>query len=163
MDEAWQVSRQREFGTILQGVWAGKDYDHDMHKVVVPVGFGGDEQAFTDLFLNSDEMSLFVNGICDTFRVSKLEDLVGRNCFGLRCWGFHNDHLEGLEGAESRQRFVISDFYRKVLPHRKCATPIERRREYLQSRIECARQDLMRAEDDLEKVRACYVEWHSVP
>lgn len=161
MDEwlkQYRKEHQRELGAI-DYVRCG-DEDHNIPTVDVGVDFGGSHQGFGNLCLRDGLLPVFVGDLCKAFGVESLEKLKGKRCYALRCWGFNNDTIEGLESVDTGQRFVVTAWCKaQGLPTK---TPLERRIERAHSTIQWARRRADDCRDEIETAADGYVDWSAM-
>jgi len=106
----------------------------------------------------SDELAPdFVQQLRKTFGVPSIESLVGKECYALRCWGFYNDSIEGLESVDTGKRFVLTAWRIKHFPDAK--SPAINRRRYLLSEIAQHKRRWQELEVELDTLLDGYVDW----
>jgi hypothetical protein len=146
---------KRELGKI-DYVRSGKE-DHGILTCSIGIDFNGDShQGFGGLCLDTDLIKSFKKDLCKTFGVKKIEDLVGKECFALRCFGFLNDNIEGLETLDGK-KFTISTWRKKHFTN--ASNPLEQRFKHLVSEINHARRQIKEAEQDLAQLDSEYTNW----
>ena len=121
--------QKRERG-VIESVFSGREPDHDVITCSLHIDFGGGCQGFGNLILNDRLLPLFVSALCETFGVATFEDLKGKECFALRCWGFHSDCIEGVESVDTGKRFTIHG-WRTSVGVKGVNSPLESRKQYL--------------------------------
>lgn len=146
---------QREPATVTRATM-GKHEHYDVYVADIRFEDKGCGQGFTDLILDEKVTGPdFAAQICSMFGASKLEDIVGRQCFVLRPWG-NGCNVEGIE--VDGKRFTITDFRRKHWPE-KAATRLEERQADLRRSINRAAADIQRWTSELSTCAWGYVEW----
>lgn len=126
----------------------------------VHIDFGGSHQGFGGLVLNDELVSSFVAALAHTFGVTTKESLVGMKCFALRCWGFHNDTIEGLQSEATGKIMTITNWLRaNGLP---CRSPMEKRVESIRSDIQWARRRIEEETNELVKINDGYIDWSMI-
>ena len=147
---------KREPGVIAD-VWSGKDEDHDILTCSIGIDFkGGGHQGFGQLCLDENLLPFFIKDLCNTFGVSELKDLVGKKYFALRCFGFWNDAIEGLE-AEDGKRFTITSWRKKHFCDVK--DPLENRIQNIKSDIFSGLRRVKSSREELKTVKKDYTDW----
>lgn len=150
----------REMG-VVDHVRTGKDEDRGFYTTSVFLDLEGSGQAFGFLVMDEPLMQRFNKALCETFDVRRVEQLVGMGCYALRCWGFHNDFIEGLETLDGGKRFTITGWRRKEGIFQK--TPLEMRRESMEKEIAGLKRRIISIEEDLAGIDAGYVDWEREP
>lgn len=117
---------------------------------------GGWGQAFGGLALDVEHLECWKQSLCDLFEVSSMDELVGRNCFVLRCWDGWGSDIEGLE-VDGR-RFTITDFRRIHWPTQ-TKTQLENARDRLRRDIDFHARRIREDVQRLETVANGYVDW----
>ena len=150
------IDGQKELGKIVS-----VDVSHESDErpsVWVIVKFKGSGQGFGGLYLNTEKLlESFVNSLMQPFNADYVEDLVGKKCYALRCWGHHNDSIVGLESFDTGRRFTI-DGWRKKMGF-KFKNPLESRRDSLNLDIDSARRRIKECEKTLKTLEDNYIDW----
>ncbi|MBX3216911.1 MAG: hypothetical protein KF850_33070 [Labilithrix sp.] len=147
----------RQYGTI-ESVRTG-DEDGRWETTWLFVKFGGSVQGFGGYFLK-EHREKWNAELCALFGVSKLDELVGKRCWALRCFSGWNEPIEGLENAEG-QRFVATDFFRRHLS-KPVESVIAKRRESIESSIASLTRRINDETRILARLESDYVEWATV-
>jgi len=113
-------------------------------------------QAFGGYVLN-EFREQWTREICALFRVNKLDDMVGKQCWVLRSFSGRNESIEGLETMDGR-RFTATDFFRRYLG-KPVPSVLEKRRESIQSTIASLTRRINDETRTLAQLEADYVEW----
>ena len=151
------------------GVIAATHYgveDHGILTCSIQIEFDDHgSQGFGNLCLNPTIGPDFVKSVCETFSLSFSDDLqkslkqmVGLRCFGLYCFGKHNESIEGLEDMVTGRRFLLTQWRRKHFP-KKTPSPLEAARNELKSQIVNAWAVVKRAEAELKDLDNKYYDW----
>lgn len=147
--------RRRELGRI-EKIFDGPE-DHGIDTVSIGVDFGSAHQAFGNLCLGKYRDS-FVKELCETFGVGSIVELEGKECFALRCWGFWNDTIEGLESVETGRRFTITGWRkRNKIPGPE--SPLAARKESLTREILFLDRKKAQLTSELNDIRIDYEDW----
>ncbi len=146
------------------GVIEAVRYDKEHHGVLtlwLTIKFGSSVQGFGGLALGrtkNDPLSKrYHDDLCRCLGVWKIEDAVGIQVNALRCWGFYNDNIEGIENAKTGAQFIHWRWRRQVL--KEGNTPLQDRKASLESTISWAKRRLKEAENELHNASVGYVEW----
>lgn len=132
--------------------------DHGINTCWITLEFGSSVQGFGGLILNNAKLRRsFVSDLCKVFDVSQPEELVGRKCYALRCFGVHNEPIEGLEEALTGKRFVMTDWIKKHQPETKDV--LTRTKEALQTQIAQLEARIKRDKQHLKTIHKGYVDW----
>lgn len=149
------MNSKREAGKIIS-VSYGKE-DHGILTFWATIDFGGSFQGFGGLMLDKEKSGpAFIDALCSAFNVRGYNALVGKKCFALRCFGFLNDHIEGLE-SESGKRFTLTGWRRSM--GFESMSPLDQRKDGLKLSIASAERQIKEAKDQLKKADAEYTEW----
>jgi hypothetical protein len=140
-------------GTIRK-VFFGKE-DHGILTCSIDIDFGVSHQSFGNLGLGHLGKD-FVRGLCDVFGVAKLDKLVGKKCYALRCSTEWNTPIEGLE-TESGRRFLLTEWRKKHFPETKSALEDERNR--LKHNLESVQVRENRIREQLRTLDARHKTW----
>jgi hypothetical protein len=87
-----------------------------------------------------------------------IQSLIGQECYVLRCWGTHNDAIEGLEVAG--RRLCRTSFLDGC--GERIKRPIERERDSVSSEIRFLERRLSEERAKLRTLEDEYVDWKSV-
>ena len=137
--------------------FVGKE-DHGIMTVQIPVSFRGSGQGFGGLCLDDGLDKPFVRDLCEAFGVRDVLRLEGAECYALRCWGFWNDRIEGLESVATGRRFTLTGFCRRHIG-KAVLSPIELRAKSILSEIAWAERRAAEELEKLAKVRVGYIDW----
>lgn len=157
--------RKRQRGTIKK-VTYGKD-DHGILVFNADIRFlSGSGQGF-QCALDPDLATSFVDELCATFDTRPPEfdhgwDLEGEECYALRCFGYSNAYVIGLESVKTGRRFTRSGFMKKHRPDgakSELAYELESRCREIQFFIRRIREERER----MREVREDYVDWEVQP
>ena len=152
-----KMSQTRELAKVGR-VFRGKE-DHDILTISISMegvdsGWG---QGFGGLCLGDDKLADdFEADIKAIFGVNKLEDLVGKQCYVLRCFDQWNENIEGLESLDGK-RFTLTKWRKKHFPETK--SPLEDRIDSIHRSISSFTRRINQESDDLKTIRSKYVEW----
>lgn len=155
--QEYREANKREEG-VIESIFVGKE-DHGIPTVQLMVsatrggfqGFGG--LALTD----SKAMEGFQKSLCETFGVNNIQDIKGKKCYALRCFGFLNDTIEGLESVDTGKRFTITS-WRNMMGY-KSPNPLEQRRERLTNDIKWANRQIRECQAELSLLDSEYTDW----
>ena len=137
-----------------------KTDDERCFTVYVGVKFLRFFQAFGGVVLDEEKYGpAFIRELCETFGVSKLDDLVGKECHGLWAYGRHNESIEGLEAPDGK-RFTMTSFRRRHWPEMDHSV-IAARKASLIGTINWAERRASEARADLAKLTDGFVDWES--
>ncbi len=145
---------KRELGTIVD-VWSGKE-DHGILTCSIGIDFRGSHQGFGNLCLDKKILPDFMEGVCETFGVKTLNELVGKQCYALRCFSHWNEPIEGLETLDGK-RFTLFSWRKKHFPNSK--SPYEERISSLKNRIASDMRRIDDAYKELRKIHTEYTDW----
>lgn len=140
-------------------VVASEHYDEERcvtHYLMMKGPTGGWGQGFGQLVLDEKSLAAWKAELCALFRVDKIEDVVGRQCFVLRSWPSWGERIEGLE-VDGR-RFTITGFCRKHWPD-KTKSRLECREIELRDDIDRHAMRIRECVQRLVNVRDGYVDW----
>lgn len=154
------ADRQRQLGTIV-GVRAGKHPDHSYHTVWITLDLKGGTQGFGGMVMEEDLLASYVQEVCRTFGVETFNDLVGKQCYVLRCWGHYDDAIEGLEAVKPALRFTHTQFRRDHGLN--APSPLDKRRENLRREREMHIRSIKELNDTLAKLEDGYIDWSELP
>jgi hypothetical protein len=151
------MSTTREAGKV-HSTFYGRE-DHGILTAVVRIEFdGGGGQGFGCLaFANERIADDFVVDLCTTFGVKRLQDLHGRRCIALRCFGYNNELIEALEAPDGK-RFVLTAWRRKHDPD--APTPLEARSQQVEREIALLERRLV---EERARLRRLSAEYRPVP
>ena len=130
---------------------------HDIPTVSVGIDFGSSFQSFGGLALDAGSLKWFLDELCEIFDVQRKEQLIGKKCYALRNFGIWNDAIEGIE-APSGKRFTITGFRKRHYPEF-AKSPLEHKREELESTIRWATRRAEEAKEQLKTVASGFVDW----
>lgn len=119
---------------------------------------GGWGQGFGGLAFDEPHLAAWKQDLCALFGVTDIAEVVGSQCFILRCWASWGSDIEGLE-VDGR-RFTVTDFRRKHWPE-KTKTQLENKAEALRSDIDYHARRIREDVQRLETLHEGYVEWSS--
>lgn len=151
------IDKKREPG-IIENFSSGKE-DHGIYTCSIGIGFKSSYQGFGNICLDEKLLFHFKNEVCKIFKVKTTKELIGKECFALRCFGDWGDTIEGLENPLNGKRFIIRNWCLKYIPDYKDESPLERRRKHCLSRIESAYRQISSAEKELQTIDSNYTEW----
>lgn len=142
----------------VSSVYNGRE-DHGIKTISVVIDYEeGGTQGFGNLFLNDDDLrKSFINDLCDTFDVDDLKDMVGKKCFALFSFGRWNETIEGLEHADSGNRFVLTTWRKKHFKDIK--NPLEAEQEALKDNIARYAENMERCKAKLKTLDKEYKAW----
>lgn len=145
---------KREPGTIVS-VWSGRE-DHDILTCSIRIDFKGSTQAFGNICLNEELLPSFVQDICNTFSVNSLDELEGKQCYALRCFGFWNDLIEGLESMDGK-RFTLTSWRKKHFSN--VQNPLQHRINSLKSDYDSHIRRANSISQELKEIEKDYTDW----
>lgn len=134
------------------------DEDHRAWECHIGCDAGGSYQAFAALFDNEETVRAFGRAIAETFGVQDVHDILGKQCWALRSFGYNNDAIEGLE-AENGKRFTRTGWLRAQGGEH--PSPLERERARLLTDVAWAERRAAQARRDLETLESRYTDWGS--
>jgi len=150
------VDNKREHGKI-DNVSYGLEPDHRCITCSIGVKFsGGGYQSFGNLILDDGLLKSFLADLCATFEVDNVDDMVGKECYVLKCFGYNNDYIEGLESI-SGKRMTLTSWRKKHFPDTLSPLDVEIKR--IGSRITQAQNTINTAIQDLSTVQSRYTDW----
>jgi hypothetical protein len=151
--------QKRERG-VIESVFGGLEPDHGVVTCSLRISFdgGSSSQGFGNLALTEEQLRSFQHDLCATFGVATFDALKGKQCFALRCWGFHNDRIEGLESFATGLRFTISG-WRKSIGQSMFDSPLEERRCGMLSDLRSCQRRCTQIERNLETIGNGYTDW----
>jgi hypothetical protein len=124
------------------------------------IKFQGSGQGFGGLQLSDNKMRrAFVDALCDTFAVHKLELLVGLPCVALRNFSTWNSSIVGIESVETGRVFLVRDFQREVCGM-KVKDPLEEAQDDLRRSISRCYSDIDRFTRELQTIGNDYAAHH---
>jgi len=146
--------------------WIASWYsDEDYDRMWVRIGLGDDPehpssvQGFGGILMgeDTDMRSDFVASLCRTFGVGRLEELIGREVYALRCWEASSSDIEGLECARTGRRFLLTPWIRRHVPD--APTPLQKRTQHLMDRHAGLLREVATTMQDLTIALTGYVDW----
>lgn len=146
----------REQTTIIQARY-GVEPDHGILVLEICCDFGGAGQAFQACVAEKLGPAM-VREVCDLFGITKVEQLVGRQCFALRSFPYWSEQIEGFE-ADGR-RWTKTGCVRRHAPEH-ARNPLETREEEKRAHIVALAEDVQRLTNDLRKLRSDFVDWET--
>jgi len=118
---------------------------------------GGWGQGFGSLVFDTEaRREAWHADLARLFGVSSVKQIVGRNCFVLRCWNSFGATIEGLE-VDAR-RFTTTGFRRKHWPD-KSWDPLTMKRESIRRSIDSYERSIARCRDNLVTASVGYTDW----
>ena len=159
--------KERRTPATVVGVFYGEE-DHGVLTAYVRLEFGG-EQGFGGLCLDERTGPEFKKRVVELFSSqpnpasarSAWENIVGRSCFVLRCWGELNTPIDGLE-VEGK-RFLISKFRREMWPERQFLSEFEQKQARIVERIAWAARCIHEGTEKLAALKDEYYDWENAP
>jgi hypothetical protein len=159
------IDNTRQAG-VIESVYTTDD--HNCYSVWVIVGFRGSSQGFGGLALQIIEddhgklgdpkyLEDYKQSLCDTFGVSKIEELKDKKCFALRSFEGWNEAICGLE-SESGKRFTHHAWRKKHFPE-KVEDPLTARIKDIKMRMNSAQQSVVHCDNELRTIAMKYKEW----
>ena len=145
---------KRQLGKIVD-VWSGKE-DHGILTCSIGIDFCGGHQGFGNLCLDEQTLPDFIESVCKVFGVKNLKDLVGKECYVLKCFSHCNEPIEGLETLDDK-RFTLSSWQKKNFPNSK--SPYEKRICSINSRIASDIRRIYAAYEELNNLKSEYTDW----
>lgn len=143
----------------IESVEGPRREDHGIltTNVTIKAGYGY-HQGFGGLDLCNQKLADdYVAALCKTFAVNKFSDLIGKKCFALYCFGEYNEPIEGLECADTGQRFLHNVWRKKHFPD--TVGTLQQRTESIESTIAWAKRRLVEEEARLSSIKKHYVDW----
>jgi hypothetical protein len=132
--------------------------DHGIHVIWITVD-GDGVQGFGGICFDDGESELekdFIKSVCGVFGVKKLDDLVGKECYALRCFEEMHTPIEALE-APSGKRFVLTAWRKKHFPETK--DPLTGKRESIEGNISFLQRRVAEEKTRLAHLDNKYHEW----
>lgn len=155
------TERHRVRGKI-ESVKGPHDNDHGGLTTWVHLELGtGWHQGFGGLMLDARLADSYVRDLCVAFGVRGIDELVGKECYALYCFGEHNETIEGLESVETGQRFLHNAWRKRHFPDTKSTFEQEYARE--QSTLEWAERRARQSRHRLATLEDSYVNWEREP
>lgn len=150
MDEGHRV-----LGTVTSVSYGDMDCGFTCY---IGIDFKGYYQSFGNIFLDEKKTGpQFRQSICDLFGINTKnweQDLVGKQCYGLYCFAYNNEPLEGLE--VDGKKFTITEFARRF---DECPSPLERKRKSYESEIVHFERRMAETKRYLAKLDSEYKSW----
>lgn len=146
----------RQYG-VIESVRSG-DEDGRWVTAWIHVDFFGSVQGFGGYVLN-EHLPAWEAEICKLFGVDKFDDIVGKNCWALRCFPGFGESIEGLEGQDG-QRFTATSFFRRHLGRPVESVLEKRRADHIRTIAQLTRR-VNDETDRLAKLDAKYVDWET--
>lgn len=143
--------------TAISKAWYGVEPDHGILVFELYCVFKDAGQAF-QACVDEKLGSAMVREVCELFGVSKVEQLVGRQCFALRCFPYWSEQIEGFE-VDGR-RWTKTGCVRRHAPSH-ARNPLEAREEDTRAHIAALAENIQRQTDDLRKLRSDFVDWEA--
>jgi len=152
------VSGARQPGRVRE-VFAGRDPDGDILVITVVVEFDGTTQGF-QMYLDEPSFADATDELCKLFGAKHIQQIVGRECFALRCFDRWAERIEGLE-VEGK-RFTRTALARRHWPE-KAKSRIEEERASLFLDIEYLTRRIVAMAERLSNIDSAYVDWENQP
>jgi hypothetical protein len=136
--------------------------DHGIITCSVGIDFvEGGHQGFGLLALNDALVAHFVEDLCAVFDVKQPEDLVGQECFALRCFGHWNDTIEGLDSVKTGKRFTLTSWKRKRIPDVEHESPLKRQMTHLAASMSASMRRFAEDAAKLGTAEREYTDWEA--
>jgi len=121
---------------------------------------GGSHQGWGGLYLPSEkEQQVYLKMLCETFGVSKPEELKDVAVVALRSFEGWNEPIVGVENPKTGARFTTKKFRDAMGYPDPSVTVLQERRQSLRNRIARARQQEEDAVAELASINSKYTEW----
>jgi hypothetical protein len=142
---------------VVRDVFYGTE-DHGIFTCYIRLDFeSGGTQSFGGLFLDKERKGPdFYRTVCSMFGVNELKEIVGKRCYGLYCFGYLNDQIEGIE-VENGRRLTITGFARRY--DKDVKTPLDREKERHYNDIKWAERRIYEAARKLGTLDKEYKSW----
>lgn len=144
---------------VIESVKGPHTEDHGILTTMVTVKAGyGYHQGFGGLCLDKGKIAnSYVSALCKAFDVKTMDELVGKKCFALYCFGEHNEPIEGLESADTGRRFLHNAWRKKHFPE--TVNTLAQKIESIRSTIAWAKRRVVEEEARLAALKSHYVDW----
>lgn len=147
---------KRELATV-SNVFYGKE-DHGILTCYVTLDFNGYTQSFGGITLNDEKGEEFKKELRNLFGVDDYRKIVGRKCYGLYAFGYHNDRIEGLEN-EYGHRFILTKFCQKHWPNANIKSRLESEKERHKHEIAHHQRRIQQERESLKNLKNQYTDW----
>jgi hypothetical protein len=150
----------REPGVIAK-VFIGKE-GHGIETVQLSIEFknGSSYNYVISLALSEEKhRNSFVRELCDTFAVTKPDQLEGLGCFALRCWEQYNTPIEGLESMDTSLKFTLSGWRKRLMPKQYALSPLENKRDSLKRELARLAERMKKTREELKGLNNAYFSW----
>lgn len=156
----------RENGTREEAVVDKVFYGTEDHGILtcclyLRFGTGGSGQGFGNLILDAEKTGPDFKRALPEFFGKPFDAIEGSKCFALRCWGYFQDQIVGLE-LPNGKRFTLYSWQKKHWPD-KTRTTLNERRESIRREIVWLERRLVEERQKLERVADGYVDWEAQP
>lgn len=139
--------KQTKESAMIDRVTYGED-DRGILTCWIFLDFRGGYQGFGGLaFPNKELGDDFVKSVCETFEVSKLEELLSKRCKAIKLFGGWNDTIDALE-SEDGKVFSLYSWRKKHFPDTK--SPVEERIQSAKSTARWAQRRLDEANAEIK-------------
>ena len=149
---------RREQGVIAKVRVEGVRDDPEPATVWVGVEFKSSYQGFGGLYLpDAKSREAFIEQLCKAFGVKTKEELVGKECLGLRAFSTWNEPICGLESIDTGKRFTIRNFRKSQGFGDR--TRYEEEVESLENDIDRSLERIEQCKARLKTLQEDYMEW----
>lgn len=149
----------REHATVASVSYGVED--HGILTSYVQLKLQTGVQGFGGLALDERTGKSWRMGLAEFFGAAKFEDIVGCQCWALRCWPTWGTTIEGLENTAG-DRFTMTKFRRLHWPEKKW-DPLEDAVQRAKSSIAHLTRRINEETAGLDKLRTEYVDWNGKP
>lgn len=141
--------QSKKRAAVITDVFYGLE-DHGILSCNLSLEFivGGTTQLFGGVNLSAPGSGVdFYNSICRLFRAQDLEQIIGKRCYALYCFGNNNEPIEGIE-TEYGNRFTLTSFMKRY--DSTILSPIEKMKQRYFDEIERSKDRIMNAATQLK-------------
>lgn len=150
----FQDKNKREYSTITSAN-CRYSHDHCCWTVDIYAESKGGGQGCTVVFDSQEEALDYAFDVAQIFNCKHIDQIVGRQCWVLRPFGYHSDQIEGFEVDD--RRFTRTGWQRKNNPN--APSRLDRERKSLLSTMEWVQRRVAEAIRDLKSLEENYTEW----
>lgn len=150
--------QNKKRAAVVTDVFYGLE-DHGILSCSIKLEFdvGGTNQSFGGVNLSAEGSGQdFLYSICNLFRVRELDQIIGKRCKALYCFGRYNERIEGIEN-EYGDRFTLTSFMKKY--DSTILSPLEKERENYFAEINRSVERIWNASKSIDALEANYTNW----
>lgn len=152
------IGDHRELG-VIEKAHEGVE-DHGLPIFTLGIAFQGAYQAFS-LTFSKESLPAFARDVRQLFGVSSNDELVGLQCYALRCFSGFGAYIDGIETMDGK-RLTRHGWVRKNLDP-DTPTPLEIERDARRRALAAHRRAVLEYEARLSSVSDDYVDWEVAP